>query len=66
MVGSLFSCPCPYGKLLMIIHGSHGVSEIEVECVCGDVFPWSLILLRSDVITASLSFGVDQLRKKNN
>ena len=49
--------------ILGLIHGSHGVSEIGVECVCGDVFPWSLILLRSDVITASLSFGVDQLRK---
>ena len=49
--------------ILGLIHGFHGVSEIGVECVGGDVFPWSLILLRSDVIMASLSAGIDQLRK---
>ena len=51
--------------ILGLIHGFgfNGVAEIGVQCVGGDVFPWSLILLRSDVIMASLSAGIDQLRK---
>ena len=56
-------------KLLVVlglIHELHGVTEIGLECVGDDGFPWSLILLGIDGVMASLSAGVDQLRKINN
>ena len=52
--------------VLGLIHELHGVTEIGLECVGDDGFPWSLILLGIDGVMASLSAGVDQLRKLNN
>ena len=59
----------PKAKLLVVlglIDELHGVTEIGLECVGDDGFPWSLILFGIDGVMASLSAGVDQLKKLNN
>ena len=41
--------------VLGLIHELHGVTEIGLECVGDDGFPWSLILLGIDGVMVSLS-----------